>query len=63
MDADSLRANVRQVVDEKERFCKTCRLLWWYLVKLNVKERRARLCCPSLLLVISSCTLAFVGKV
>ena len=37
MDADSLRAKVRQVVDEQERFARTCRLLWRHLVTLNVK--------------------------
>ena len=37
MDADSLCANVRQVIDEQERFARTFRLLWRYLVKLNVK--------------------------
>ena len=37
MDADSLRAKVRQVIDEQERFARTFRLLWRYLVKLNVK--------------------------
>ena len=38
MDADSLRAKARQVVDEQERFYRTCRLLWRHLVTLNVKS-------------------------
>ena len=37
IDADSLRAKVRQVVDEQERFARTCRLLWRHLMTLNVK--------------------------
>ena len=37
MDADSLRAKVRQVLTSRNVFARTCRLLWRYLVKLNVK--------------------------
>ena len=54
MDFNSLRANVRQVVDEQERFCKDEQAA----VAVSRETKR-----PSSLPVISSCTLLFVGKV
>ena len=63
MDADSLRAKVRQVVNGQERFCKDVQAAVAVSREINGKLRRVRLCCPSLLLVILSCTLLFVGKV
>ena len=63
MDADSLRAKVRQVVDEQERFCKDVQAAVAVSRDTKRKIAQTRLCCPSLLMVISSCTLVFVGKV
>ena len=63
MDVDSLRAKVRQVVDEQERFCKDVQAAVAVSRDTKRKIAQTRLCCPSLLMVISSCTLVFVGKV
>ena len=45
MDADSLRAKVRQVVNEQERFCKDVQAAVAVSREINGKKRRVRLCC------------------
>ena len=63
MDADWLRAKVRQVVDEQERFCKGVQAAVAECRETKRKKAQGNDVLPSFLLVISSCTLVFVGKV
>ena len=63
MDADSLRAKVRQVVDEQEHFCKDVQAAVAASRDTKRKIAQGKAVLPKFAMGDLSCTLVFVGKV